>query len=173
MQAKRVLRMSFFKNKHVITAMIVSPILAVLAYFAVDLVVKEKPHVAAAGQAYPLVAKSNCRFTSGKCDLENASFKSQLSVDDKQRVLKLTSSHALQKAAVGFIAEDGTEILPASMSPIDNTNTSWQLELPSNANSDSLARVALIANDAFYFAETTMQFSAYETTFDKDFRKNK
>jgi len=173
MQAKRVLRMSFFKNKHVITAMIVSPILAVLAYFAVDLVVKEKPHVAAAGQAYPLVAKSNCRFTSGKCDLENASFKSQLSVDDKQRVLKLTSSHALEKAAVGFVAEDGTEILPARMSPIDNTNTSWRLELPSNANSDSLARVALIANDVFYFAETTMQFSAYETTFDKDFRKNK
>lgn len=165
--------MRFYKNKHVVTAMIIAPLLAVLAYFGVDMMVKEQPHVAAAGQAYPLLAKSNCRFSSGKCDLENASFNSQLSVEDEHRLLKLVSSHALQNATVGFIDADGNEISPANMQALDNTNRSWQLELPSNLDSDSLARVALTANDAFYFAETTMRFSAYETTFDKDFRKNK
>jgi len=30
--------MNFFKNKHIITAMIVAPVLAVLAYVAADLV---------------------------------------------------------------------------------------------------------------------------------------
>jgi len=36
--------MSFFKNKHIVTAMITTPILAMLGYYLTDLVVKEQPH---------------------------------------------------------------------------------------------------------------------------------
>jgi NADH:ubiquinone oxidoreductase subunit 3 (subunit A) len=61
-----------FKNWHVIIAMIVAPILAVLAWFAVDYFVAERPHAAKEGAAYSLIAKSNCRYDSGQCDLENA-----------------------------------------------------------------------------------------------------
>ena len=70
--------MGFFTNKHVITAFIVAPILAVLSYYAVDLLLKEQPHVAVAGSSYPLVAQSNCRYTSGRCDLKNADFVAQI-----------------------------------------------------------------------------------------------
>lgn len=163
--------MSFLKNKHIITALIVTPILAVLAYFAVDIVVKERPQAAIAGKAYPLVARSNCRFTSGKCDLENASFNSQLSIGKAPNLLNLKSSHALQAATIGFVHEDGLETSPTSMRALDETNTLWQLELPQDTDTDTVARLALQANDAFYFAETTMKFSDYKTVFSKDFRK--
>lgn len=151
--------------------MIVAPILAVLAYFAVDFLVKEKPHVAVAGQAYPLLAQSNCRFTSGECNLENASFKSKLKIASDKQSLTLTSSHPLQSATLGFVNQDGSETEPDQMIALDDTNTAWQLALPSDAASDTLARLALQANDAFYFAETSMQFIDYKTTFEKDFRK--
>ena len=166
--------MSFFKNKHVITAMIVAPILAVLAYVAVDLVVQEKPHVALSGQAYPLIAKSNCRFSSGKCNLENATFKSQLSVQNQQgekAVLELIASHSLQSATIGFVDSNGVEFAPTTMQATDNTGSVWQFELPVGVSSDALARLVLQANDVFYYAQTSMQFSTYQTSFDKDFRK--
>ena len=51
--------MSFLKNKHVITAMMVAPLLAVASYFMVDLVVQEPALEPVAGQAYHLIAKSN------------------------------------------------------------------------------------------------------------------
>ena len=61
--------------------MIVAPLLAVIAWFAVDRPVAERPHVAREGHAYPLMARSDCRYTSGQCSLENASFKSTLRYD--------------------------------------------------------------------------------------------
>ena len=39
-------------NKHVVIALIVAPILAVIAYFATDAAVGEKPHKAQAGKSY-------------------------------------------------------------------------------------------------------------------------
>ena len=63
-----------FKNKHFIVALLIAPILAIIAYFGVDIAVSEKPHAAKKGQSYKLVSKSNCRYTSGLCDMENGEF---------------------------------------------------------------------------------------------------
>lgn len=52
-------------NKHVVIAMLVAPVLAVIAYFAVDASVSEPPKAAQPGQSYPLAVRSNCRYTSG------------------------------------------------------------------------------------------------------------
>lgn len=153
--------------------MIVAPILALVAYLGVDALVKEQPHVAVAGHVYPLVAKSNCRFSSGECDLENASFKSRLRIIDNQKVLTLSSSHELQNATIGFIDQNGNEIPPKNMQASDGTYRLWQIKLPANTNNDSVARIALQANSASFFAETSMRFSQYETSFNEDFRKNK
>jgi len=77
----------------------------------------------------------------------------------------------LQNAVIGFVDTLGVEASPVTMQALDTTNKVWQLSLPENAGGDSLARLALKANNAFYFAETSMQFSEYRTTFNKDFRK--
>ncbi len=61
-------------NKHVVIALVVTPILAVLAWFAVGAWLGEKAKLPEQGQRYPLVAKSNCRYPSGFCTLENNDF---------------------------------------------------------------------------------------------------
>ena len=71
--------MSTFKNKHLVVAMLVAPILAILAWYAIDVLVGEKPRPAEEGQSYPLAEKPNCRYGSGACGLKNADFELQLS----------------------------------------------------------------------------------------------
>jgi hypothetical protein len=60
----------FFKNKHVITSMIVAPILAIISYFTVDYYVAEVPHKAKQGQSYKMLVKPNCRWASGACVID-------------------------------------------------------------------------------------------------------
>lgn len=165
--------MSFFKNKHVITAMIVAPVLAIASYYLVDLAVKEVPQKAVAGNAYKLIAKSNCRFSSGVCDLENGDFKSSIKInnDADQQTLVLTSANALQNASVGFVTGTGAELGPIKLVASDNTGKRWSSVIDVLADETTLMRVALSANDAHYFSETMMAFSNYKTSFNQDFRK--
>jgi len=169
--------MSFFKNKHIITAMIVTPILAMLAYYLTDLVVKEQPRPAVQGQSYVLLAKSNCRFTSGECDLENADFKSTLTIDydGDVQVLKLKASHQLEGVTVGFIENntaDGTaptNTEPTKMVPNSEDHRLWSIPIPVVANEETVLRIALMANGSQYYSETTLGFSEYKTSFSKNF----
>ena len=82
-----------WKNKHVIIALLVAPVLAIIAWFAVDRMVAEEPQAAQAGGAYELVAKPNCRYASGECELVNNEFRLELALADG--VMTLTASHAL------------------------------------------------------------------------------
>lgn len=170
--------MKFFSNKHVIVAMIVAPILAVLSYYFVDQVVKEKPRAAIQGNSYPLRADSNCRFTSGACDLVNADFRSRLVVDSEngKSTLKLSSSHSLQDVKVGFRSTasgiSSNEVTPVAMVPLGNEQKSWSIEMPMAATVETHLMIAMLANGTHYYAETTMGFSEYKTTFNKNFKSD-
>jgi len=152
--------------------MIVAPILAILSYYLVDLIVKEKPSKAIAGQSYKLIAKSNCRFSSGACDLENGNFKSTIKVttSDGKQTLLLNSNNSLQQAVVGFVTSDGQETGPFDLTASDNTNKQWFTEFSVQADAGTTLRIVLSANDAHYFSETNMGFTTYETSYNKDFR---
>ena len=165
--------MSFFKNKHVITAMIVAPLLALATYYIIDLVVKESPQKAVAGNAYKLVAKSNCRFTSGTCDLVNGSFTSEIRVEQSgnKQLLRLTTSHELQNARIGFVTSNGEETNPVELIASDDSLKQWELYFNHSADANTAMRIALTADGAHYLAETTMTFGSYETSFGKDLRK--
>ncbi|NOQ87942.1 MAG: hypothetical protein GQ550_03380, partial [Gammaproteobacteria bacterium] len=54
--------MQILKNKHLILAMFVAPVLAIIAYSSVDTIVSEQPQAAMQGSSYKLAAKSNCRY---------------------------------------------------------------------------------------------------------------
>lgn len=73
--------------------------------------VKQEPQKAVAGQAYKLIAKSNCRFSSGACDLENGNFKSTITVAQNmgKQTLMLSANNSLQQVSIGFVASDGQE----------------------------------------------------------------
>ena len=53
-------------------ALLVAPMLAIIAWFAVDYFVAERPQAASPGESYPLVARPNCRRLSDACELANA-----------------------------------------------------------------------------------------------------
>ena len=149
-----------FKNKHMIVAMLVAPVLAIMAWFAVDYFVAERPHAAKPGSAYTLIAKSNCRYESGQCDLENADFKLSIRpgmISASSVALTLTSSHTLQSAAMGLVDGDDAQP-PAPLTPTGEAGTEWQALLPSPSSDEASFRIAVTANDATWYAEVPVVF---------------
>ena len=66
--------MSFFKNRHVVVATLMAPLLGLGAYFGMGFIFGERPQPAETGQSYKLVEKPNCRYASGLCGLKNVDF---------------------------------------------------------------------------------------------------
>lgn len=162
-----------FKNKHVVIAMIVAPILAIIAYFATDSLVGEKPHKAEAGQSYSLVALPNCRYPSGHCTMKNGGFSVELSLKNvgvNVLSLQITSKHPLQGVKAALVAHENENGEPESLTPMDAARTSWSIDLTGEQTDASRLRVVVAAADAFYFGETGLEFVNYETSFGQDFR---
>jgi len=149
-----------FKNRHIVIAMLVAPVLAIMGWFAVDYFVAERPHAAKPGSAYTLIAKSNCRYASGQCDLENADFRLSIRpgmISASSVALTLTASHALQSAAMGLVEGEDAQP-PAPMTKSDETGTEWQGLLPSPASEEARIRIAVTASDATWYAEVPVVF---------------
>ena len=149
-----------WKNKHVVVALIVAPILSILAWFAVGQLVGEKPHAALEGEIYTLVARSNCRYASGACDLANRDFKLTLTPEmlaASSVALTLTSSHRLQSAALGLVDANASEE-PAPMTVTDSERTTWQGLIPRPTSPEATIRVAVTAQGATWYAEVPTVF---------------
>lgn len=157
-----------FKNKHVIVALIVAPILALISYFAVDYMVSEKPQAAKPGTAYPLVAKSNCRYTSGRCRLENGDF--VVTVTVPANTLKVTSPHVLSHVEV-YIATDSDDTGDFIHLQPNEDGRHWSVSLPVRPTESHLLRIVTIAADTIYYGETILTFMNYQTSFSKDFER--
>tara|TARA_R110002110_G_scaffold406421_1_gene626472 strand:- start:306099 stop:306584 length:486 start_codon:yes stop_codon:yes gene_type:complete len=148
-----------FTNKHVIIAMIVAPVLSVLAWFAVGQMTGEKPQAAQEGGSYPLVEKSNCRYTSGACDLANEDVKLRLvyAQGDGGPQMQLSSSVALQGVVLG-VAEPGEEGRPAMMRAVDGQGLEWRLALAEMPGEEQRIRLVARAAGSSFFAESGTTF---------------
>ncbi len=151
-----------FSNKHVITALIVTPILALIAYFAVDMAVSEKPQQAQRGASYPLAAKSNCRYSSGLCSLVNGDVRIELSAVSGQLMIK--TSHAAEGLQVAIARQDGSEQLLLLQQ--NNDAQQWLTTLPDPFSENNKLRIAANIEGSTYFNETALAFIQYETGFD-------
>ncbi len=164
--------MNVFKNKHIVVALIVAPILAILSYFAVDQMVSEKPHEAIEGASYPLVELPNCRYSSGECSLKNGEFKIDFTLEESSNqmaLLTLKSKFSLQGARIALV-ESGQDSHPLSMYQQGALGQQWELEIQRpNPETDRL-HVVVAANDSIYFGDIATSFSVYQTIFEKDFR---
>lgn len=149
-----------FTNKHVVVAMLVAPVLAIGAWYAVGHFIGERPHAAVEGGSYLLVARSNCRYDSGECDLVNGDFKVTLTpVGDVSGpvTLELVSRLPLQAATLGLV-ESAAERHATSMSRQDETSTRWLATLPHIDPANSLIRLAVIAGETTFYAEVPGAF---------------
>ena len=171
--------MDFLKNKHLILAMFIAPVLAVIAYFAVDQTVSEKPHTAVAGSSYKLAAKSNCRYKSGSCTLENGDVEVKLRVeiiDNSRATVFLSSVIPLQNALVSFVDDPGYDTVNAEPTPMLTSLEQpgvWSASFNNVPSDKSILRLAVSISDTVYYAETTAIFIEYETSFSQENFSNK
>ena len=162
-----------FKNKHITIALIMAPILSIIAYIATDMFVGEKPQAAVAGQSYKLAAKSDCRFESGKCTLKNGDIEIVIRADKLENdhwLFKLHSNIALDAAAIVIVPAQDTQTIPVNMEPVlaDNNETpmqQWHLEVAPFDKENDLLRVAVSADSSLYYAETSAIFPEFVTPF--------
>lgn len=156
-----------FKNKHVIIAMLVAPVLALLSYFAVDHYVSEKPHQAEAGKSYKMIERPNCRYSSGKCDLKNGNFEVELKAEllqENKVLLKLDSNFALDGAKIAMVQMQESNPIPVDMQLQNNNKKAWVVKISQPASEESRIHLVMAIGDSYYFAETA-------TTFFQDDRK--
>lgn len=155
-----------WKNKHILIAVLVTPVLGLLGYFAVSALVGEKPHVAEEGQSYLLIEKPNCRYNSGMCGLKNGDFELDLSFEwrgDDGMFLMLKSEHPLDGILVAMVDPAIDKGVPAKMSAAGDGGLSWTLDLPRPNPERHRLRLAASAGKVLYFGDVATKF-----TLDKD-----
>ncbi len=145
-----------WKDKHVVVAFIVAPILAILAWFGVDYIVAEKAQPAEPGSMYPLVARSNCRYDSGSCDLVNNDFKVRIrpiDLKDDRTILSLESDFELQQASIALVVRGEETAGKGAPTETPEGETVWIINIPTKAEPEAILRVAVTAQDSVYFIE--------------------
>ena len=161
--------MGLLRNKHVIIAMLVSPVLAVISYFAVDHMVAETPHAAQAGNSYQLIEKSNWRYHSGACDLQTGEFSLRLTgknLADGKVEITLLSDFELTGVLQALVDQDGNESSPFNMIANDTQGKEWRAEVWVNDSESERMYLAISAKDALYYADASLTFIEREFLID-------
>ena len=150
------------QNKHMVTAAIVAPVLALIGYFGINALVGESPHAAEEGQSYQLVEMPSCRYSSGHCGLKNGDFELDLtteSLDDDRLLLLLKSEFPLEGVKVALVEDAADEQQPVDMRSMGEDGLVWSLEMARpDPERDRLHLVAL-ANGSLYFGDAAMKFT--------------
>lgn len=152
-----------FGNKHITTALIIAPILAILAYFLVDQMVSEKARPALASAAYTLLIKPNCRHSSGQCSLRNGDVEIELhfNLNQSKPQLLLESNLALVGARLGLNGKPES----LAMLPQNTQKTQWHFIFPVQLSPSDTLQLAVQIQESYYYAEITLPFMHYETSF--------
>jgi hypothetical protein len=157
--------MSFLKNKHLIVAMLVAPVLAILGYFALDALVGEKPKPAMEGQSYPLAEKPNCRYASGLCALKNGDFELQLgtrALGQDRITLTLRSVVSLDGVVVALVESADGAAPPVPMEPVGQDGTVWSLDMPRPDAERHRLRLAVSSAGVLYYGDAATPFTLRE-----------
>jgi hypothetical protein len=158
--------MKILKNKHVLTAALVAPLLALMSYFAIDFFMGEPPHAAEEGQSYKLVEKPNCRYNSGQCGLKNVDFELGLSPEwssDDQLVLTLQSEIPLDGVVIALVQNEADDKLPVDMLRSGDDGLVWTVNMGrANPEQDRLRLVAA-ANQSLWYGDVALKFALPKT----------
>lgn len=154
-------------NKHVIVALLVAPVLAVMAWFGVDAIVAERAEPAQPGKMYPLIAKPSCRRPGGNCELTNNEFELTIRVTHRpadKTALVFESNYTLSGVVVSLHREN-TEIFGIETNhDLDTETTQRVLTIPSVAHPSATLRIAVHVEQSIYFAELPAVFLREDST---------
>jgi len=153
---------NILKNKHILTAVLVAPVLAILAYFAIDFMVSEPAQVAEAGQSYLLVEKPNCRYNSGNCELKNGNFELELraeSLDDNRLLLLLKSVFPLEGVKVALAENEADERRPMDMRPMGSDGLVWSLDMARPDPERHRLHLVAASGKSLYYGDVATKFT--------------
>lgn len=162
--------MNILKNKHLVLAMFVAPVLAIIAYFATDHIVSEKPKPALQGGAYKLAALSNCRYQSGKCTLKNGDVEVRVRVSrltENIIELNLQTSMPAQNVVASFVSSDATQG-PVTMQSFVPEKDSWSATFDAVDPVRASLRLVIELSGSSFYAETPAVFIDYQTTYSRE-----
>lgn len=155
--------MSAFRNKHVVVAMLVAPLLALGSYFALDTLLGEKPAPAEQGQSYPLAERPNCRYNSGTCGLVNGDFELKLSTKEAgadRFTLILTSAFPLDGVMIALAETQADVRQPEAMQALGSDGREWSLDIVRPDPEHDRLQLVASANQALYFGDVATKFMA-------------
>lgn len=158
--------MIIWKNKHVILATIVAPILAVLAYFAIGFLFGDKPQPAEPGQVYQLVEKPSCRYGSGECGLKNVDFELTFTGEplaDGRYLLQAVSANPLDGIKLALVEDEADESQPEDMRPVGNDGLKWTLAIKRPEPERDRLHVVAAAGGTLYYGDAATRFTMIET----------
>jgi hypothetical protein len=118
--------------------------------------VAEEPQAARPGGAYELVAKPNCRYASGACELVNNDFRLELTLADG--IMTLRASHALDGVQIATGETVGGFGPPRVFEATGTEGREWSLRLD-GVRADVAMRLLASAGGASYYAETSLAFT--------------
>jgi hypothetical protein len=156
-----------FKNKHVLVAMIVAPILAVVAYFATDYIVGEDPTALVAGQSYPLVARSNCRYASGVCTLVNGDLEIKISLAkevDGGQMLNVYSNQKLEGIRLALTQAD-QEFPQVQLVQSSSDKNNWHADMNNMPQQVDSLRLAMQSAGAVFYASVGTDFFVHDARY--------
>ncbi len=159
-----------FTNKHVVIAMLIAPVLAVLAYFMVDYYVSEKPKQAEPGKTYKLAERPNCRYASGRCELRNGNFKVGLEVEmlpDDALLLKLDANFSLDGVKVAIAETKDASPEPLAMQTKSSDNKNWEVILRRPRSEESRIYLAIAANGSKFYTDAATKFFQTDRKFNR------
>lgn len=153
--------MNPFKNKHILLAAVVAPVLGLLTYYAIGVLTGEEPQAAEQGRSYPLVALPNCRRGGGQCELKNGDFALDLRTEPFESdrfLLSLESVFPLQGVVVSLAGDEAGNTEPLDMRPQGDSGQNWVLVVPRPESGRDRLRLVASANQSLYFGEFSNQF---------------
>jgi hypothetical protein len=159
--------MSAWKNKHIVIATLMAPVLALVAYFGIGAILGEDPIPAEAGQSYQLLEKPNCRYASGLCGLKNGDFELDLSfemLDIERMLLKLESVHPLDGVLVALVEDETEEQTPVEMRPVGSDGLTWSLEVGRPDAERHRLHLVASSDQVLYFGDVATKFTLNEDT---------
>jgi hypothetical protein len=158
--------MAVLNNRHVITALIVAPVLALIAYFGFDFLAGETPQAAVEGQSYSLVEKPNCRYDSGQCGFKNGDFELTIGAEqigDGYFRMTLNSVFPLDGIKVSVVASEADDKRPVDMRPESDDGMSWSLEVGPIDPEQSRLRLVASSRGSLYYGDADMKFTTAGT----------
>ena len=151
--------MSIMTNKHVLAALLVTPLLAVLAWYGAGQLSdteEEQATPAQAGTSYPLLERPGCRYAGGSCGLSNEDFKLAIALTPTGQ-LRLVSALPLDYVLVGLESASGED--PVQALAVSAEQDRWVHNFTVVPSSEDRLRVVTGVGGASWFGEASLTFT--------------